>query len=569
MAGFWTEYGVVSDQNPKGFWSPAGAINNPTSAVSLKNGLVSYWRLHESGTSTPRWDTHGSNHFSPHNNPSSLAGLLGPALDLESTSASSLRLTDNPSISIGANSFAFTGWFKMESTGSEAYMTLIGKDDVTSSGREHVLIYQQSTARFSWNVGRPGTMTMDGITASNFGAPSVGQWYFFYVGYDRDLDIVRARFGVAGGSLFAEETPAAKTIDPPDSSSTLIIGRFGNDQFAFDGLIQHVTFHKGRDLTTAEIEKLFNNGAPLPYERFEEDSSSGGGGGPTTYNDTISEVLTLTDSQSASALMAATRSEPLTVSDNQSSSALMAASHSEILTVSDAQAAVGVFGASITEAVTITDSQIGGSLFSSSLTEALSVSESISASMLFSLPITETLSATDSQSSIGVFGATITESVTVADSLTSTAVFNSSISETVNATDNQIGGSLFSASITEVLNATDSVSATAVFSLSINETVSVSDAFLAGLVINESVVEALSASDLYIATLSAVASCLEALTITEEFIATGETNYVCEVLVDKYGNATGSRRIDIKILFGRIDAKVTSASIDVKVIKDV
>lgn len=250
--------------------------------MALTDSLISHWKLNEaSGT---RDDSHSTNHLSDNNTVTSATGKVGDAGDFEAMNTEFLSLSDNAAMSTGATSFTFACWVQLESTGSENFSTILSKDTVASGHREYNLIYEKVANRFSFSAGRTGSTTVDSAIANNFGAPSLATWYFIVAWYDRDLDTVNIQ--VNNGTA----NSAAKTIDPPDGTGSFFIGKLGNNQFYWDGLIDSVSFWK-RVLTSDEKTQLYNSGNGLDYDSF--------GSGTTAVGNTRQLLWSLNETEAS------------------------------------------------------------------------------------------------------------------------------------------------------------------------------------------------------------------------------------------------------------------------------
>jgi len=120
--------------------------------------------------------------------------------------------------------------------------------------------------------------------------------------------------------------------------------------------------------------------------------SSGG----TTYNDTITESITVTDSEAAAATMAPALSEAITTSDSN--------------------AAVATFVTTTSDSITVTDSVTGGLLLSGSVTEIITVTDSLTGAATFNAAVNDTILVADTPDATANFVASNSESIAPSDS---------------------------------------------------------------------------------------------------------------------------------------------------------
>lgn len=167
---------------------------------------------------------------------------------------------------------------------------------------------------------------------------------------------------------------------------------------------------------------------PLPHWRY---SISGG----TTYNETISDGVTVADSISSKLTTAGSVSDTITAADSTTGTLVMSptitdsttladtpsgllkmsASVSDGVTASDTPSATMVMGASVSDGITTSDGATGGLLFSSTISDGITAADSVSASMIFNLTISETIAALDSITNSMVLNATVSDGVVTAD----------------------------------------------------------------------------------------------------------------------------------------------------------
>lgn len=154
---------------------------------------------------------------------------------------------------------------------------------------------------------------------------------------------------------------------------------------------------------------------------------------------TISEGVTLGDSYLPGLVMAATLSEAITLGDSLASSATFNAPISEGITLGDSHAANATFNTAITEILTLGDSMSGGLLLVSSITESITLGDSYGAAATLVTTVSEPLTLGDSYTVSATLNAAISEGISLSDSLAASATMNASISEGITLGDSYTG----------------------------------------------------------------------------------------------------------------------------------
>jgi hypothetical protein len=225
--------------------------------TTLLSNLVAYWKMDEaSGT---RNDSHGANHLTDNNTVTSAAAKLGTAsAQFTASNLEYLSLADNAAMSIGGHiDFCTWGWVWMDSKSATRTIMVKGTAN-TTAGLEYRLYYDVGSDRIVWGVGN-GTI-FGNATASNFGAPSTGQWIFFYCWHDAIGDVVGIK--INNGTADTQ----AHNVGVQDTGGNLRFGsRADAATLVWDGRIDGVGFCKGYLLTTAEQAQMYNSGTGLDY----------------------------------------------------------------------------------------------------------------------------------------------------------------------------------------------------------------------------------------------------------------------------------------------------------------
>ena len=190
---------------------------------------------------------------------SPLTMAAGMASQFTAANSEYLSIADNASLSMsGTQSFTIGAWVYMDSLPAVAFVLQKG-DGVSNSTYEYALYYDNGTARFIAVIGTgSGSHT---VSASTFGAPSTGTWYFVCVRHTQGVDIA---ISVNGGTL----DTTGHTSGSQDTTNEFRIGRDGGAGGNYwNGRMQCVFIAK-EALTTAQITAAYNGGTPLSYNDF-------------------------------------------------------------------------------------------------------------------------------------------------------------------------------------------------------------------------------------------------------------------------------------------------------------
>jgi hypothetical protein len=271
----------------------------------------------------------------------------------------------------------------------------------------------------------------------------------------------------AANSLSSLPDTGSIAINNGSASSTAVSG---------GGISGFVPFFAGwnRRLTAAEARQLHDD--PYCFLIYPEDeifSTLKGAAGASTYN------VSITESGSAS--------------DTESNTAVFAASDTEAGAATDTDTGKNTTASTVTEAGSASDTETAGLLSTASATEAGSASDTESAGNVTAASDTEAGSATDTDSAIGIYAASDTEAGSASDTDSSNAVFVASDTEAGSATDSNTTGQ--SGAVSEAGSASDTESAIAVFGASVAEAGSATDTDSGAMVTAASATEAGSAGD--------------------------------------------------------------------------
>jgi hypothetical protein len=239
---------------------PILSTQHAAGGSTLLTGLEAHYALDEaSGTRSD--STANANHLSSVNTPTSNPGKISDAAQLTRTDGDYLNIADNASLSTGNINFSGVVWVYLDSKPA-GIMTIAGKDGVTTTTREWLLYWDNTVDRFRFQSGRSGSTTVDTVTASNFGAPSLSTWYMIAFGHNATTGEVW--ISVNDGAV----NTASRTTGPPDGNTPFRIGEIGNSLGLYwNGRIDLFSFYK-KTLSASEITQHYNSGNGLAYGSF-------------------------------------------------------------------------------------------------------------------------------------------------------------------------------------------------------------------------------------------------------------------------------------------------------------
>lgn len=146
------------------------------SLLSADSDLAAGYNLDE--TSSTRFDITSNNQdLTPTNTPSYVAGKIGNALALVKTSSQQVSKTVAPTdtLYIGDINFCISTWVQL--TSKPAGGMILASQYGTVFNRVWALYWDDSTDRFVFLVNNSAS-TQETISATNFGPPTVGVWYY-------------------------------------------------------------------------------------------------------------------------------------------------------------------------------------------------------------------------------------------------------------------------------------------------------------------------------------------------------------------------------------------------------
>lgn len=240
--------------------------------MALKTNLISHWKLNEASGNA--LDSHGANDLTDNNTVGTAAGKIGNSRDFEKGNVEYFNRADNTDFSLGSDTaFEMSCWINLESITLRD--PIIAKGAVTSVGDEYLLWIGDgggSQPRIQLHVGNGGSS--QNVSANTFGALSTGTWYHIRAWHDPATDVI----GVSVNNV--EDTAAWSGGTQDTVRDFLIAATFAGD--VFDGLIDEVSFWKGRVLTAGERSQIYNGGSGYDFDLWDVPASTAalGGGFP-------------------------------------------------------------------------------------------------------------------------------------------------------------------------------------------------------------------------------------------------------------------------------------------------
>ena len=145
--------------------------------------------------------------------------------------------------------------------------------------------------------------------------------------------------------------------------------------------------------------------------------------GGTVFNVSVTESVTVADTQSAQAVFAPAISESVSAVDSQTGNAVFVVAQAEVGTAADTQTGMATFVVALTETGSASDSSTGLATFAAALTESLTASDSEDATVssgsgvIYNDSVTEVLSSADTAVASVDFVVSVSESGTVAETI--------------------------------------------------------------------------------------------------------------------------------------------------------
>ena len=225
-----------------------------------RTGLVEWFPLDES--SGNRVGAHAGLVLVDNNTVTSATGKVGTAADFERDNSEYLSIADNAALSMGDVDMSVVGWVKFETIagGGNPAPVLAKFDSNTAGKREYALDWDAATNRFRFYVRNTADSAYGIATATAFGAPTTGVWYFFHGYHDSVANVV----GISINASTAATVAHTGGIYDGTSSFRLGFGPFGTTLYA-DALLDEVAIYKGLVLSADNASWLYNSGNGRSY----------------------------------------------------------------------------------------------------------------------------------------------------------------------------------------------------------------------------------------------------------------------------------------------------------------
>lgn len=202
-------------------------------------------------------------------------------------------------------------------------------------------------------------------------------------------------------------------------------------------------------------------------------------GAGSSYNVSISEAASASDSVSAALVAVDSISEAASALDSISGALIAASAIAEAASAADQVSADAAgYNVSISEAATATDALSAVLQAASALSESASVSDTVSSLATLVAALAEAVTLTDSTSSAlngTSYNVSISEAASALDSLSAALVAASTLSESANATDAVAALAQLSAAVAEAATALEVLTVNGVYGISITESVTLTD----------------------------------------------------------------------------------------------
>lgn len=271
------------------------------------------------------------------------------------------------------------------------------------------------------------------------------------------IDVLRYDY-VAGAWRTGSTTNAGITTINSNSARSLKLGELDTSASLNADVDMYGAYLFRRAISDAEVEDLaVNFWRHFGPQRIWVPVSAGGG---TTYDVSLTESVTPTDTASALATLAAAMSESASGTDTASAQAVLVAAVSESATATDTPSALLSLVATLNEAASAADAASAIATLGATVSESVSATDVCVAALAAVAAVSEVASAADSASWSGAsYSADLTESASPADAVAAAAQLVAQVAEAGSAADVLQTAASLVALITAPASAADSVAA--------------------------------------------------------------------------------------------------------------
>ncbi len=311
------------------------------------------------------------------------------------------------------------------------------------------------------------------------------------------------------GTFNGSSTPVVVRLETEDSGANVVLRAYK------DG-VQFATYTDTSSVITGGqpgLEVYSAVSVLTPVTLWSGGNLSSG----STYNESVSETATASDSSSTTATRAGALAEAGSATDTNAGTMVRAGSLTEAGSAADAPVGVVVVARSVTEAGSASDTITGLVTASRAVSEAASAADSRAAIMTRAGAVTEAASAADAESAALQAAAAVSEAASAGDTVTTgAAAYEVTISEAASAADAVSTIATRVASMSEALSAADAFTVTAVFGAAQSEAASASDATnWSGALYSTDIAETATLQDAVSSALQALAAIAEAGNATD------------------------------------------------------
>jgi hypothetical protein len=227
----------------------------PPPVNTLLTGLVSMWKMDETGTSAVRVDSHGANDLIATSSVGSGAGKISNAAHFTGT-GDRLEVASNTGLQTGPVDYTVAFWVNLDI--NTAPMTIMNKAGVSGQD-EYVVSYKPAPIdRFVLEVYAGGAYA--NVNADSAGSPTVGQWYLIVAWHNQAATTINIQ---VNNGVVDSFTPVPPVFS---GASDVIVGTYGPGIGAMlSGLVDEAAFWKNHIVSPADRTALYFAGSGLPF----------------------------------------------------------------------------------------------------------------------------------------------------------------------------------------------------------------------------------------------------------------------------------------------------------------
>jgi hypothetical protein len=271
----------------------------------------------------------------------------------------------------------------------------------------------------------------------------------------------------------------------------------------------------------------------------------------TTHAGSVTEALTLAETQTSTATWKASQTDAATLAATESSKAVFQSAQTDAAALTETQTSTATWNASQTDAATLAETQTSTATWKASQTDAATLAEATDAtlnvgSVTHPVSISEALTLAETQTSKAVFQSAQTDAATLAATESSKAVFQSAQTDAATLADTESSIQVLTAAQTDALTLAETESTTATFKASQTDALTLADTESTTAAFKSAQTDAVTLADTESALAVRPATQTEALTLadiestTATFKASATEAVVLTDTPDYIGNLSGS-----------------------------